>query len=149
MDRRITDETHRHLTGPAAMYVLAITSAVAAAVGFLQVRPSLRGPVHISHWFENWRFGKWLLGSELLTYFSSLPMYMNLVALMVGEAASGYLKASQTLFGPARIISFYLATVLPIQFSRRLAERAASRCTNNSRKRRSWCCRCSGCFVLA
>ncbi len=122
MDRGIPEGAPHHLTGPAAIYVLAITSAAAAIIGLFQVRQSLCGKIDITHWLENWRFGKWLLGSELLTYFSSLPMYMNLVGLAIGEAASGYLKASQTLFGPARIISFYLATVLPIQFSRRLAD---------------------------
>ncbi|HWE01400.1 MAG TPA: lipopolysaccharide biosynthesis protein [Tepidisphaeraceae bacterium] len=120
-DRHVADPAQHRLTGPAAMYALAITSAVAAAIGLFQVRASLRGRPNFADWIENWHFGKWLLGSDLLTYFSSLPMYMNMVALMVGEAASGYLKASQTLFGPTRVISFYLATVLPIQFSRSLA----------------------------
>lgn len=108
------------LTGPSALYVLAATSAAAAAIGFFQTVRSTIGAVRFSDALENWHFGKWLLGSELLTYFSSLPMYMNLVGLLVGEAASGELKAAQTLFGPARVISFYLATVLPIQFVRHL-----------------------------
>ena len=110
-----------HLTGPMAIYVLAITSGAAAVVGFLQVRPSLMGRVDLKTWVENWHFGKWLLGSEVLVYFSSLPMYMNLVGWFVGAAASGELKAAQTLFGPTRIISYYLATVLPIQFAQQLA----------------------------
>jgi O-antigen/teichoic acid export membrane protein len=47
---------------------------------------------------------------------------MYLVGWMVGPAASGEMKAAQTLFGPARIISYYLATVLPIQFAHCLTE---------------------------
>ena len=109
------------LTGASALQVLAITSGVAAVLGCLQVRKSLFGSIDLKVWTENWNFGKWLVGSEVLVYCSSLPMYMNLVGLLVGAGASGELKAAQTLFGPARIISYYLATVLPIQFAHRLA----------------------------
>ena len=97
-----------------------LNPALAALIGVVQTFTSIIGSPRIGDAVRNWHFGKWLLGSELLTYFSSLPMYMNLVGLLVGEAASGQLKAAQTLFGPARVISFYLATVLPIQFVRHL-----------------------------
>ena len=109
------------LTGASALYVLAITSGVAAALGFVQVRASLVGRISFKTWVENWHFGKWLVGSEMLVYCCSLPMYMNLVWWFVSAAASGELKAAQTLFGPTRIISYYLATVLPIRFAKRLA----------------------------
>jgi O-antigen/teichoic acid export membrane protein len=110
------------LTGASALHVLAITSGAAALIGCWQVHKSLMGRVDLKVWGDNWNFGKWLVGSEVLVYFSSLPMYMNLVGWIVGAAASGELKAAQTLFGPARIISYYLATVLPIQFAHRLGE---------------------------
>jgi len=122
LDCRTNRSAPTYLTGPAALYVLAITSAAGAVLGLFQIGRSLCGRIHAAVWAENWHFGKWLLGSEILTYFSSLPMYMNIVGWMVGAAASGELKAAQTLFGPARVISFYLATVLPIQFARELAE---------------------------
>ena len=52
---------------------------------------------------------------------------MNLVGLLVGAGARrASSRPRQTLFGPARIISFYLATVLPIQFARRLAAGGAN-----------------------
>ena len=121
LDQRANVNGPHRLTGPAALYILAATSAAATLVGVFQIRGSLVGRIGLPACRENWQFGKWLLGSELLTYFSSLPMYMNLVGWIVGAAASGELKAAQTLFGPARIISFYLATVLPIQFARELA----------------------------
>ncbi|HZL38402.1 MAG TPA: polysaccharide biosynthesis C-terminal domain-containing protein [Tepidisphaeraceae bacterium] len=105
------------LTPTVAMYVLAITSALAALLGAWQVRKSLVGRFHFRGWLDNWQFGRWLLGSEILTYCSSLPMYMYLVGAFISEEASGDLKAAQTLFGPARVISFYLATVLPIRFA--------------------------------
>lgn len=110
------------LTGASALYVLAITSGVAAIIGFLQVRPSMMGRISLKTWVENWHFGKWLLGSEVLVYCSSLPMYMYLVTWFVDAGASGQLSAAQKLFGPTRIISYYLATVLPIQFAHQLAE---------------------------
>lgn len=109
------------LTPTAAMYVLAITSAGAALLGAGQINRSLRGRVRVGDWLENWRFGKWLLGSEILTYCSSLPMYMYLVGAFISDEATGDLKAAQTLFGPARVISFYLATVLPIRFAAALS----------------------------
>lgn len=110
------------LTGPSALYALAITSAAAAVLGCWQVRQSLAGRINLKIWAENWDFGKWLVGSELLVYFSSLPMYMYLAGWLIGPAASGELKAAQTLFGPTRIISYYFATVLPIQFARQLSK---------------------------
>ena len=116
-----SDVPHR-LTGPSALYALAIMSAAGAALGCWRVRKSLFGRIDFKAWLENWNFGKWLVGSEMLVYFSSLPMYMYLAGWLIGPAASGELKAAQTLFGPTRIISYYFATVLPIQFARRLAE---------------------------
>lgn len=108
------------LTAVNAMYVLAVTSAAAAAVGAVQLRHSLGGRFDLHAWIENWNFGKWLVGSELLTWLSSVQMYMYIAAAVVGAAASGELKAAQTLFGPARVIAFFLATVLPIQFAQAL-----------------------------
>jgi O-antigen/teichoic acid export membrane protein len=110
------------LTGPSALWALAITSAAGAALGCWQVRKSLLGRLDWKVWAENWHFGKWLVGSEMLVYFSSLPAYMYLCGWLIGPASSGELKAAQTLFGPTRIISYYFATVLPIQFARRLTE---------------------------
>ena len=86
------------------------------------MRKSLLGRLDLKVWAENWHFGKWLVGSEMLVYFSSLPAYMYLCGWLIGPASSGELKAAQTLFGPTRIISYYFATVLPIQFARRLSE---------------------------
>lgn len=122
LDLKNTPGQSHRLTGPSALYILAITSAAGAVLGIWQVRKSLHGRVHLSAWAENWHFGKWLAGSEMLVYFSSLPMYMYLCGWLIGPGASGELKAAQTLFGPTRIISYYFATVLPIQFARRLAE---------------------------
>lgn len=114
--------THAHwLSGAHALYVLAGTSAVAAAVGIWQIRRSLSRTFTLSAVRENWHFGKWLAGAEVLTWCSSLHMYLYLAALIVGTAASGDLKAAQVLFGPTRVLAYYLDTVLPIKFARTLA----------------------------
>jgi O-antigen/teichoic acid export membrane protein len=41
-------------------------------------------------------------------------------ALLLGAWASADLKAAQILFGPTRVIAFFLSTVLPIRFARTL-----------------------------
>lgn len=109
------------LTGANALYVLAATSALAALVGAWQIRGSLSRRITLSALPENWHFGKWLAGAEVLTWCSSLHMYLYLAALILGTAASGDLKAAQVLFGPTRVLAYYLDTVLPIKFARTLA----------------------------
>jgi len=47
-------------------------------------------------------------------------MQMWWAALIVGTAASADLRAAQILFGPTRVIAFFLGTVLPIRFARAL-----------------------------
>jgi O-antigen/teichoic acid export membrane protein len=108
------------LTGVTAMYVLAITSALAAGVGLFQIRTSLTRHVEISALRLNWNYGKWLAGSELLTWCSSIHMYLYVAGATLGLAATGELKTAQVLFGPTRIIAYYLDTVLPTRFARKI-----------------------------
>jgi O-antigen/teichoic acid export membrane protein len=109
------------LTGVSAMYVLSITSALAAGVGLFQIRRSLTRRMDLSALRLNWKYGKWLAGSELLTWCSSIHMYLYVAGATLGLAASGELKTAQVLFGPTRIIAYYLDTVLPTRFARKLA----------------------------
>jgi O-antigen/teichoic acid export membrane protein len=106
------------MTDVTAMYVLAGTSAVAAVVGFVQIRRSLARTFDWSALRLNWKYGKWLAGSELLTWCSSIHMYLYVAAAWLGTFATGELKAAQVLFGPTRVIAYYLDTVLPIRFAR-------------------------------
>ncbi len=108
------------LNGTTALYALAGTSAVAAAYGVWQIRRSLSRSLDASALWENWHFGRWLLGGELLQWWSSLQMYLWLTADLLGDAAAGDLRATQTLFGPMRVFTFYLGNVLPIRFAREL-----------------------------
>ena len=111
---------HRWLTGESAIYALAVTSAAAAGVGIWQIRGSLSRRISLAALRENWQFGKWLAGAEVLTWCSSLHMYLYLAAVLLGTTATGDLKAAQVLFGPTRVLAYYLDTVLPIKFARTL-----------------------------
>jgi O-antigen/teichoic acid export membrane protein len=114
---------HLHrLTGPSAMYALAITSAAAIVLGVWQIRGSIGRQIDRAAITETWHFGKWLVGSEILSWCSSMYLYLYLLAMLVGAQATGILRASQLLYGPARVFSFFLQTILPIQFARTLAQ---------------------------
>ena len=110
------------LNSASAMFSLVITSAAAAALGAWQIRKSLEWGLDLSAMTENWAFGKWLVGGELLQWFASLQLYLYLTAYLIGAHAAGELRAAQTLFGPTRVFAFYLGTVLPIRFARALAD---------------------------
>jgi O-antigen/teichoic acid export membrane protein len=117
---------HNQLTGANALWVLAITSAAACIVGFLQIFGSLNWRATKDAMLDAWRFGKWLLWSELLQWCSSLQMFLILAGYLIGMQASGTLRAVQILFGPARVFSFFLHSVLPIRFTRSLTEEGES-----------------------
>jgi O-antigen/teichoic acid export membrane protein len=109
------------LTGASALYALAWTSVAAALWGVWQLRGSLIFRFDSAVIWENWRFGKWLAGAEIVGWCSSLHMYLYLAALFIGTAATGELKAAQLIFGPTRMLAFFLGNVLPIRFARDLA----------------------------
>ena len=105
------------LTGPGALYALAVTSALGAAVGALQIRKSLSARPGLSALKENLAFGKWLAGAET-GYWSSTQIYLYLVAAIVGPAGVGIMRAAQLLFGPLNVLLFYSTSVLPSRFAR-------------------------------
>ncbi len=111
------------LNGNTAMFSLTITSAAAAALGVWQIRSSLDFKLDLSVFAENWMFGKWLIGGELIQWFGSLQLYLFLTAYLLGTHATGELRAAQTVFGPTRIFAFYLGSVLPIRFAKAMAEK--------------------------
>jgi O-antigen/teichoic acid export membrane protein len=123
-----------HISGAWALWALASTSAAGAIFGLFQIRTSLKREISRQAIIDNWHFGKWLLGSELLQWCSSLQMYLYLAAFILGTAASGTLRAAQILFGPARVFSFLLQSLLPIRFSRSLAAEGRATLTGHMRK---------------
>jgi O-antigen/teichoic acid export membrane protein len=111
-----------NLTGAAAMYVLAITNAAGALLGVWQLRGSLSRHFDVADLWHNWHFGKWLAGGELLQWLSSIYLYQYLLAELLNAQATAQLKAAQLVFGPTRVLAFFLGTVLPIRFTHALAE---------------------------
>src|SRR6185295_16137285 len=109
-------------TGALALYLLAVTSAAAVLLGVWQLRHSFAPAIDRRDVEENWHFGKWLLGGELMGWASSLHMQVWWAALILGAAASADLRAVQILFGPTRVIAFFLGTILPIRFAKALHE---------------------------
>lgn len=97
------------LTGARALIVVAITSALAAMWGCWGIRATLRyhyatRPGALKRGFaENWRFGKWLFGAALAAWTSD-QCYPALVGGLVSVAATGSLRAVQTIMGPTHIL---------------------------------------------
>ena len=109
------------LTGARALLALALTSALGAVLGVWQLRGSLTGPIDRAVLRENWHFGKWLAGTEIVGTWLSSQLLLYLVAGLLGAAAVGVLRAVHTIFGPTRVLSYVFDTVLPIRFARTLA----------------------------
>jgi O-antigen/teichoic acid export membrane protein len=105
------------LTPLSALAALAATSAAAAAFGVVQLRGSVAWTLDRQAVRDNWRFGKWLAGSEVLRSLSSSELYQYLAAAVLGTAATATLKSAQVVFGPARLLAFSLNNVLPVQFA--------------------------------
>ncbi len=108
------------LSGEVALYALAATSFVAAGVGAWQLHHSFGEAWDLSALGPNWRFGKWLGGQEIVGYWLSSQAYLYLAALILGTPAAATLKVVQVLFGPLRVVTFSLDTMLPISLARGL-----------------------------
>lgn len=108
------------LSSVTALLAVAVTSAIGAMYVFIQLRGSLVRGYDGHALKENWHFGKWLAGGELLRWLSSVEMYQYLAAAMLGTAATATLKSAQVVFGPTRLLLFSLNSILPIQFAHEL-----------------------------
>lgn len=114
-----------HLTGEGALLIVGGTSVVATLVGVAQLRGVLGRQFDRAVFRENWEFGKWLLADRMGAWFAS-EAFLYLLAAVLGSAAAGILKAANTLFGPLRILGFFLGTILPIRFSKAMAREGES-----------------------
>lgn len=99
---------HLHaLTEVTALLAIAATSMVAAIYGLRQNRHSLswgRSWAGLRNAYEtNWSFGRWLLGSTLLSW-ASTYVYPIAVASLVDVGATGAMRAIQNLLGPVNIL---------------------------------------------
>jgi O-antigen/teichoic acid export membrane protein len=96
------------LTTITALTALTVTSALGAILGAWQIQPYL-GERPTWQQFrttatENWHFSKWLLGSTLTTWTSG-RMYPILAAGLISVAATGAMKAVQTILGPMNVLT--------------------------------------------
>ena len=109
------------LTPVSAILAIGGTSILAAAIGALQIRPSLGGRTIRAEIMGNLRFGKWLAASEL-TGIVSLRLWAYLIAAIAGAAAAGSFGAASLIFGPINVIVFAVTTVMPIPLARARVE---------------------------
>jgi O-antigen/teichoic acid export membrane protein len=91
------------LTPVTALAVIAVSSALGAITGAWLLRSRFVRTQVATYIKENWIFGRWLLGSTLAMWTSS-QLYAFLAALIVNVAASGALRAMQTVMGPTHIL---------------------------------------------
>jgi O-antigen/teichoic acid export membrane protein len=108
------------LAGPQVLYAHAVAFALAAALGCWQMRDNFTGTFDPAVVRENWHFGKWLAGGDIVGQWLSTQLFVYLAAAMLGAAAAGVLKAIHTIFGPTRVLAYVFNTLLPIKFSRTL-----------------------------
>lgn len=98
-----------NLTIITAFAALTVTSVFGVLIGVWQIRAHLCG---FPAWEQfrtttvsNWNFGKWLLGSNLATWTSG-RIYPILAAGIISVAATGAMKAVQTILGPMNVLTF-------------------------------------------
>ena len=115
------------LTTPIVLGVIALTSASAAGLGMWQLRASLTGPLSLAVIRENWHFGKWLAGSDVLGDLLYEQVFVYIAAAVVGVTAAGVIKAVCTVFGPVRALATIITMVLLVHFTRVLAAGGTSR----------------------
>jgi O-antigen/teichoic acid export membrane protein len=91
------------LTGPTALYVLAVTSALAALWGFWALRSRFRPRIELELFAETWKFAKWLFAG-MAVYWLSGHVYPMLLAGIVSLADAGIVRAVQLVLGPTHIL---------------------------------------------
>jgi O-antigen/teichoic acid export membrane protein len=70
-------------------------------------------------------FSKWLAAGDLVQWLST-QSYLYLAAIVAGAASTATIRAATVLFGPLHVINFYVASVLPREFSIAYAQGGAN-----------------------
>ncbi len=105
------------VTSLRALAAIAATSTLGVLLGAVQLRRSLARSFELDSLRANWAFGRWL-GAAEVAYWGASQLYIYLAAVVVGPAASGSLKAAQTLLGPASVYLAFFVVFLPTRFAR-------------------------------
>jgi O-antigen/teichoic acid export membrane protein len=108
------------LTSATALWVMAATSLLGLAAGWLWMEPLK------FHWEwikaisrRHWRVSRWLTGSALLVWTSG-NLFLIAAPVYYGAAAAGVLRASQNLMGATHVWFQGLDNVVPAETARRL-----------------------------
>lgn len=107
------------LTVTRVFMIFAIAFAVGAVASGVQVRVALSGKLDSASLSASWQFGRWLGLAEVGQWFSTQFVYY-LAAAVLGAAASGAIKAGQTLLGPCAAFLAFFTSYLPIVFAQEL-----------------------------
>jgi O-antigen/teichoic acid export membrane protein len=111
------------LNSATALWVMAATSIMGMAAGWLWIEPVA------FHWASikavarrHWGISRWLTGSAVLTWTSS-NLFLIAAPAYYGASAAGALKAAQNLMGVTHIWFQGLENVVPVESARRLRQR--------------------------
>lgn len=111
-----------YLTAPLAVLSIANASMIGFCAGVVSLRKVLFAQITWSklrwHSMENWRFGGWLLGSNI-TFWLSGQLYPMLTAGFVGLGVAGGMRATQLLTAPTTVVQQTLTNILPSPLARR------------------------------
>lgn len=110
----------RSLTATSALYVIALTSAVAAAGGFWSIRSHLGGHLSLRAFRDNWAIGKWLSAATLANWLAG-QMYPVFTAGILGIYATGVFRALQNLVAPTQVLANAFQMVATPEASREQA----------------------------
>lgn len=111
------------LTPVSAVLAIGTAAACGLGIGLWQIRDlfvrdaSRQLKVVKATAQENWGFGRWLLGAAI-AYWLSSQLYPLLTAGMVGIAATGGMRAAQTLLGPTHILLRGMESMAPSRGAR-------------------------------
>ena len=111
------------LTGVSAWAVIGLASFVTLTLWYIQNGPkiSFKKSRLKTDWNQNWGFGKWAVGGQLI---GSLPTYCIpwLLATVAGVEGTGYFAAVVTLVGVANIFNTGMANFLTPRAAKVYAE---------------------------
>lgn len=106
----------QNLTSNAAVLAIGLGSLCGLSIGAWRIRTHMselldRSDV-LNTLLRNWNYGRWLLGGMLAFWLSS-QMYPLVTAGMIGVAATGGMRATQSLLGPPGVILKGMEAVTP------------------------------------
>ena len=107
------------LSAGAAIIAIAVTSSIAATLGFIQTRHSFDGRFRLDYLRSNWRHSRWLVGAAGSSLINR-HLWYYMLALLSGSAATATFAAVSILLRPIGILVTSIETMLPTHLARRL-----------------------------